>query len=137
MIGRLSEYGNAQKRVDEILEEYQKYLDRATQVTSSIGDGIHSSNISDKVADNAVKMADISNGYIKLWLEAEEKQLKLLIEISKFPKKYRDVIKYRYIYGMDWNCIAEKMGLEYSTVTTYHGEALEEYAKILENQNNT
>ena len=71
----LLQYKYAREKVEETLEEYQKYKDRAEKMTSIISNMPRGTSSSDKVADNAVKMADLSAEYEKRWLEAENKKL--------------------------------------------------------------
>ena len=74
----LMQYKYARKKVDETLEEYQKYKDRATKMTAIMSENTQRSNLnSDKVGDNAVKMADISREYEERWIKAEEEKLRI------------------------------------------------------------
>ena len=126
----LLQYKYAREKVDETLEEYQKYKDRAEKMTSIISDMPRGTSSSDKVADNAVKMADLSAEYEKRWLEAENKKLEIEKNIDLVEEPYRTLLHKRYVQGLNFEKIADEMSYSYVRITHLHGEALIEYDKL-------
>lgn len=126
----LLQYKYAREKVEETLEEYQKYKTRAEKMTSIISDMPRGTSNSDKVADNAIKMADLSVEYEKRWLEAENKKLEIEKNIDLVEEPYRSLLHKRYVQGLNFEKIADEMGYSYVRITHLHGEALIEYDKL-------
>lgn len=122
----LSQYKYKLKKVNEALEEYQKYKDRATKMTSIISDNpqMRSNLNSDKVGNNSVKMADLSREYEERWLAAEKERLDLTDKINMIEEPYRTLLHMRYIEKLTFEKIAYEMGYTYSAITKMHGKAL-------------
>ena len=130
----LLQYKYARKKVDETLEEYQKYKDRAEKMTSIISDMPRGTSSSDKVADNAVKMADLSAEYEKRWLEAENKKLEIEKNIDLVEEPYRTILYMKYVQGKKLEEIAYKMNANYTYICEQHGVALKKYEENKENR---
>ena len=126
----LSQYKYARERVDETLEEYQQYKERAEKMTSIISDMPRGSNSSNKVEDNAVIMADLSKQYEERWILAEREKLSIELKIDQVKEPYRKLLKKRYIQDLNFEKIADEMGYSYVRITHLHGEALLEYEKL-------
>ena len=130
----LLQYKYARKKVDETLEEYQKYKDRAEKMTSIISDMPRGTSSSDKVADNAVKMADLSAEYEKRWLEAENKKLEIEKNIDLVEEPYRTILYMKYVQGKKLEEIAYKLNANYTYICEQHGIALKKYEENKENR---
>ena len=126
----LLQYKYAREKVQETLEEYQKYKDRAEKMTSIISDMPRGTSSSDKVADNAVKMADLSAEYEKRWLEAENKKLEIEKNIDLVEEPYRILLHKRYVEGKTLEEISTLMNYSFDRVRHMHGEALLKYEKL-------
>lgn len=133
----LSQYKYARERVDEALEEYQKYKARATKMNAIISDGSQRGNTnSDKVGNNASAMADIDKEYEQRWLNAEREKLRIENNIDEIEEPYRKLLHKRYIEIEDDNKlksfekIACEMGYTYDTIRHMHKDALQRYEKI-------
>lgn len=126
----LNQYKYARKKVDETLEEYQKYKDRAEKMTSIISDMPRGTNNGDKVADNATIMADLSKEYERRWVEAEKEKLRIEQNIDNVEEPYRTILHKRYIEELNFEKIADDMGYSYVRITHLHGEALLGYEKM-------
>lgn len=120
----LNQYKFARKRVDEALEEYERYKTRATKMTSIISDMPRGGNNSDKVADNATMMADLSREYENRWMAAEKYKLEIEGRIDQLKEPYRTLLHKRYLEEKDFEEIAVEMGYTYSAITKKHGKAL-------------
>ena len=126
----LSQYKYARERVDETLEEYQRYKERAEKMTAIISDMPRGGNSSNKVEDNAVIMADLSKQYEERWVQAEREKLSIELKIDQVKEPYRKLLKKRYIQDLNFEKIADEMGYSYVRITHLHGEALLEYEKL-------
>lgn len=126
----LSQYKYARERVDETLEEYQRYKERAEKMTSIISDMPRGGKNSNKVEDNAVIMADLSKQYEERWILAEREKLSIELKIDQVKEPYRKLLKKRYIQDLNFEKIADEMGYSYVRITHLHGEALLEYEKL-------
>lgn len=130
----LLQYKYAREKVEETLEEYQKYKDRAEKMTSIISDMPRGTSSSDKVADNAVKMADLSAEYEKRWLEAENKKLEIEKNIDLVEEPYRIILYMKYVQGKKLEEIAYKLNANYTYICEQHGIALKKYEENKENR---
>ena len=130
----LLQYKYAREKVNETLEEYQKYKDRAEKMTSIISDMPRRTSSSDKVADNAVKMADLSAEYEKRWLEAENKKLEIEKNIDLVEEPYRIILYMKYVQGKKLEEIAYKLNANYTYICEQHGIALKKYEENKENR---
>ena len=130
----LLQYKYAREKVDETLEEYQKYKDRAEKMTSIISDMPRGTSSSDKVADNAVKMADLSAEYEKRWLEAEYMKLEIEKNIDLVEEPYRIILYMKYVQGKKLEEIAYKLNANYTYICEQHGIALKKYEENKENR---
>lgn len=126
----LLQYKYARKKVDEALEEYEKYKTRAEKMTTIISDMPRGTSNTNKVEDNAVEMADISRIYEERWLEAEKEKLEVEQKIEKVEEPYRTILHKRYVEELNFEKIADEMGYSYVRITHLHGEALIEYEKL-------
>ena len=130
----LLQYKYAREKVEETLEEYQKYKDRAEKMTSIISDMPRGTSSSDKVADNAVKMADLSAEYEKRWLEAENKKLEIEKNIDLVEEPYRTILYMKYVQEKKLEEIAYKLNANYTYICEQHGIALKKYEENKENR---
>lgn len=129
----LNQYNDAQGRVEETLEDYRKYQERATKMTAIISDMPMNKGKSDKVGDNVPAMADIAKEYLDRWVEAERKRLYITSRIDQIKNElYRKVLKKRYVEGLKLEEIACETGYSYDRVRHIHKEALEEYRILYE-----
>lgn len=127
----LKQYKYLQNKVEETLDEYEKYKMRAEKATSIINDMPHEGgDKNDKVADNAAMMVDINKQYQYRWIRAERQRLKIIDSINKLDEPYRTIIHMHYIKGLKFEEIASKIGYSYVRVTHLHGIALEKYKNL-------
>lgn len=121
-------------KVNETLEEYERHKERAEKMTAVLSETTSRSNKpSDKVGDNAIKMADLSKLYMKRYLEAEAERVRICNELDKVPEPYRTVLYKRYVQGLNFETIASEMFYSYTSVTKMHGTALIMYERRNEN----
>lgn len=109
------------KKVEEALEEYERYKTRAEKVTAIMSDAPSRSNkTSDKVGENAILMADLSKQYESRWLEAEQERCRILNLINSIDEPYRTILSLRYIQNKRLEYIADELHYSYSQIKRYH-----------------
>ena len=130
----LKQYQLKMAKVDEIQEECDKFMTRATKMTASFNaSSVISTTISDKVSTNAVKIADLKNEWQELLLEAEKEKIKLYRVIMKIDEPYRKILVARYIHRKDFEEIAESLNYSYSWIIHKHKIAVEKFDEVLQN----
>ena len=67
---------------------------------------------------------------IETFLEERERALAVIGGIKN--ESFQDVLMYRYIIGLDWETIAEKMCYDRRYVFKLHGWALQAFGKVCE-----
>lgn len=129
----LRQYKNKVKDVDRTLKEYDKFMTRATKMTAVMSQMAARTNLpSDKVGDNAAKMADLSQQYADKWFEAERTRERLVAEINKVGGVLADVLYDLYIEGLTMEQTAQDVHYSYDSTVHLHGIAL----KSFENRDN-
>ena len=122
----LKQYRFKMKRVDEALEEYEKFKTRAEKVTAVFSDVASRTNkTSDKVGENSVKMADIERQYKKRWEDAEQERLKISEKICTIDEPYRTILFMKYVQNKNFELIATEIGYSYKQILRLHGQALQ------------
>ena len=117
----LSQYFYKLKKVDETLEEYERFKTRAEKMTSIISDVTSRTNkTSDKVGDNAILMAELAKEYEERWREAERTCNDILKSINKLDEPYRTILNLRYIQGKRLEHIAEVLNYSYAQTKRLH-----------------
>lgn len=130
----LNQYKFIKGRVQEALEEYERFKERAEKMTTIISDNpSHTNKTSDKVGDNASAMADLNREYKDRWLIAERKRLELVDSINKVQEPYRTILMGRYIQDKNFEQIACEMSYSYDRTIHLHGEALKIYEMLAYN----
>lgn len=128
----LSQYRFKVKKAEQTKKEYEDFMTRATKVTAVMEDAPARSNkVSDKVGENAIKLADLSREWQTKWLEAEEERLNIITLINKVDEPYRIILLERYIHEKNFEEISVELKYSYAWTTHLHGEALEEIEKII------
>lgn len=126
----LSQYLDAKGLVEEALEDYQKYKERAEKITAIISDMPKPSGInSDKVGNNASAMADLNQQYVDRFIRAEQKRFFVSERLDAIKNPYRELLRKKYIEDLSLERIACDMGYSYDRMKHMHGEALEVYRK--------
>lgn len=124
----LNQYKYMKKRVDETLQEYEKYKTRAEKMTATLSDVPSRSNVtSDKVGDNASIMADLEKQYEQRWIDSEYKKLEIEKKIDKVEEPYRTILHMRYIEDMSIEAISIQLNSNYTYTCEQHGTALKKY----------
>lgn len=123
-----------QKRIDALMERRQHYYDIAlqgTSVASATRQG--GTNCASKVESAVCKLVDLEKD-----LDAEIDELvdntriaERLIK-SLDDRRYKDVLRFRYLNNWSWDRIAQEMKYDRRWVLRLHGFALIEAEKLWE-----
>lgn len=117
-------------KVNETLQEYEKYKERAEKMTAVMSETTSRSNKpSDKVGDNATIMADLSVQYLQRYKEAELERDKIIIELNKVVEPYRTILFKRYVQRHDLKEIADELFYSYDSIAKKHRIALKLYER--------
>lgn len=126
----LKQYRFKMDRVDEALEEYERYKTRAEKMTSVISDVPSRTNkTSDKVGDNSSIMADLSKEYEQRWIEAEKERLALIDSINAIGEPYRTILQMRFVKNMPLEAVATELNYSYIHTARLQGTALTLFEK--------
>lgn len=117
----LRHYKDKIKDVDRTIKEYEKFMTRATKMTSVMSEMTSRSNLpSDKVGDNAIKMADLAKEYEARWHEAERTRINLVAEIDKVGGTLGDILYDVYIEGLSLEQTAQDIHYSYERTAHLH-----------------
>ena len=117
----LRRYKDKVKDVDRTIKEYEKFMTRATKMTSVMSEMTSRSNLpSDKVGDNAIKMADLAKEYETRWHEAERTRINLVAEIDKVGGTLGDILYDVYIEGLSLEQTAQDIHYSYERTAHLH-----------------
>ena len=127
----LREYRSLDRRIDNLLDEYEKWRSRAEKVTPiytivPVGGG--NGNSTQKAVENIIELQDKIIADI---ISIAEKWNKIRNSINKLENnQYRELLTLYYIKGLTWEEVAEKMDLDIRWIRTLHGKALQEMNKL-------
>ena len=128
--GELNELYWLNKEVED-LQNRLKELEETSGVSSSkIGDGIHSSEISNPVEKVAMKKLELKNRIAEVMLiilEEKEKIERFVETIS--DSQIRTIIRLRNIDLMTWEQIGDFLGLDRKTVASKYNKFINEQTK--------
>ena len=89
----------------------------------------HSGVVTSEVEETIVKIDELKTMYEEKLQVLIDSQKEIENAIENLPSKERRIIRFRYIDGLSWNKICEKMGYSYRSVLRYHGNALKMLCK--------
>ena len=128
----LNRYRVINNRIDDKLQRIEDLRSRATRLSpTAMFD--RNGNVSDRVGQNAARIADLENEVEAMKREAAGIRSELESTISKVDDiQLRDLLTMRYIHGYSWRKIAAKMGYSKDHVWGYlHRSALEKVNSFL------
>lgn len=130
-------YLNEYRRLSKHLERLQNEIDEimaSVETSANIGDGMpKAGNASDRVANVAVRLADLRNDYQYQIAEMWNKRKEIVNVIYQLDDAvYSQLLYDRYIRFMRWVDIAEDLHMDESyTRGRLHGGALMKVEKII------
>lgn len=122
----LSRYRRLNERIDRLLEEQRRWRERALKITPTLSQAPGGSESGSPVERPMDKVLEIEE---KIKWEIDELKT-VRQEIRAALNQLEDenlklLMEYRYIDGLTWEQIAEKMDYSRQWVTSLHGTALQ------------
>ena len=122
----LSRYRRLNQRIDHLLEEQSRWRERALKITPTLsqapGGGGSGSPI-ERPMDKVLEIDEEINREIDTLQTIRQEIRETLNQLEDESLKL--LMEYRYIDGMTWEQIAEKMDYSRQWVTNLHGMALQ------------
>lgn len=121
----LRRYRVLNRRIDQTRIELENWEELATQVTPKYTDLPKAVKTSDKVQGAVVEIVQLEEKLKTLVDELQEKQTEIKSLLENIPRDdFRDVLWYRYVCGLDWTDIAERMNYSFRYTLYLHENAL-------------
>jgi DNA-directed RNA polymerase specialized sigma24 family protein len=120
-------------RRDSLLREIERRRESATGTTVRLKEiSVQSSGAYDRMAEDVARIVDDEESLGDALQEIARKLKEILQAIESVPDEMqKTVLTLRYIEGLDWLPIAERIGYEISNTYIIHGRALVEVNKWL------
>lgn len=130
----LQQYGDAEKLVEQIQEEYDEEMEMVDNIRSSLGgDGLpHGGDIRREVEDKAVALAEKAQELkeAEIWAVATRQQI--YETIQKVPGVPRDVLIERYVHLKKWKDVAVAVNYSISHTHVLHWEGLDYLQNLID-----
>jgi DNA-directed RNA polymerase specialized sigma24 family protein len=123
----LNRYRHLVQRRESLLREIDMIRARATSTSVRIKDVnvLSSSKIHDQMAEDAALLADSTAALDALVKEIDLALREILEAIAAVDdEKQKTVLTLRYIEGLSWQHVQERMAYEHTQVMVIHGRAL-------------
>ena len=123
-------------RRDSLLREIERRRESATGTTVRLKEiNVQSGGAYDRMAEDVARIVDDEESLGDALQEIARKLKEILMAIESVPDEMqKTVLTLRYIEGLDWLPIAERIGYEISNTYIIHGRALVEVNKWLTEQ---
>lgn len=115
------------------------YRDMAAKCTATISDMPKGGGTGDKVGSYALlaveaeyRLDRLQDDYYKLTQEIKQTLDAMTTKDEATAENYRNILRYKYLCGMKWQEVADKMGYSLRHTTKMHGWALVEYEKVMQ-----
>jgi DNA-directed RNA polymerase specialized sigma24 family protein len=121
-------------RRDSLLREIERRRESATGTTVRLKEiNVQGGGASDRMAEDVARIVDDEASLGDALQEIAKRLREILQAIESVPDEMqKTVLTLRYIEGLDWLPIAERIGYEISNTYIIHGRALVEINKWLE-----
>lgn len=121
----LRRYRVLNRRIDQTRIELKNWEELATNITPKYSDLPKAAGTSDKIQCAIVEIVQLEEKLKILIDELRQKQSDIKIALERIQNnELRDVLWYRYVCGLDWADIAEKMNYSFRYTLFLHEKAL-------------
>ena len=123
----LNRYRHLVQRRESLLREIDMIRARATSTSIRIKDitVMSSSKVHDQMAEDAALLADSTAALDALVKEIDKALIEILEAIAAVEdEKQKTVLTLRYVEGLSWQHVQERMAYEHTQVMVIHGRAL-------------
>lgn len=107
------------------IEAQKETINRLNSTLSDMPKG--SRKVNDTEAENISKLMDSFDKMMKIIIQEEEKQKKIVEQINKIEFPYRNILFKTYIQGKSLVKTASEMDYDYKYMCKMHGFALEKF----------
>ena len=107
------------------IEAQKETINRLNSTLSDMPKG--SRKVNDTEAENISKLMDSFDKMMKIIIQEEEKQKKIVEQINKIEFPYRNILFKTYIQGKSLVKTASEMNYDYKYMCKMHGFALEKF----------
>lgn len=121
----LSRYRRLNQRIDRLLEEQSRWRERALKITPTLSQtpgGGESRSPIERPMDKVLEIDEEISREIDELVKIREEIEAVLGQLE--DRNLRDLMKYRYIDGLTWEQVAEKMHYSWRHTCRLHGEVL-------------
>lgn len=126
----LQDFYHKKNEGKRILEQYEKYYTNATKVTTSFSQTDGRTNLtSDKVGSNAILMADLMHEYLDLFVQIEERKIKLYQLMLSLPQPYGKILWLKLVEDWKFDAIASEIKRSRRQTIRLYKRALELFYK--------
>lgn len=122
----LKRYRAMLMRKESLQRTIDEAYDRATSITQKLKEvTVSGSSPHDKIADEVIKIADSTEQLKKCVKQIDKELAEILKAIESVPDEtQKTVLTLRYIEGLDWLTIQERMHYERTQTLVVHGRGL-------------
>ena len=128
----LIDYREDKKWLEDRLKEVEERKLLLNKLTATYGDSTGGSNsIQDRIADDLVKLLDMTNDYVGKLVKLQKKLIDIENTIEQMSNKlHRNILYNVYILGNNLTATSNEINKEYKYTCVLHGRALNEFDKI-------
>lgn len=128
----LSAYLYNKELLKEKEQDLEELITKAEKITTELNDMPKGTPIiQDKIGEYATKIVEIKNEKYKQLINMYKVKEEIENKVDMLEQPYRNILYYKYIKGMNLTEVANKIGNEYKYTCILHGEALNNYKKII------
>ena len=116
----LSRYQNMELEIERLEDAIEKWESRAERVTACY-DSVKSPGGDDRMQSAIDMICELRNALYERLLDSTELRVEIENKIASVKNdRLRIILEYRYIDGMNWEAISEKLHTEYRWVLRLH-----------------
>ena len=125
-------------RRESLLREIERLRESLTGITAPLKDDpVQGSGASDRMADTVARIVDAEEALNPALTEINDRIRGILAAIDSVPDEMeKTVLTLRYIEGLDWITISERIAYEISNTYIIHGRALVEVNRWMREKEN-
>lgn len=133
----LMQYRALSIQLDSIRREIQRKRDSMTSITVQLKpDVVKGSGVSDRMAEAIAQIVDAEAQFAEIIGQITKAQREIMEAIKSVENEtQKAVLMLRYVEGLDWISIQERIGYERTQTLVIHGRALVAVNKWMEGKN--
>lgn len=130
----LRNYRALMLRRESMTREIERLRESVTGTTAQLKqDIVSTSGVGDRIGDTVARIVDAEVALGPVLTEIDQRIADIMKAIESVPDEMqKTVLTLRYIEGLDWLTVAERIGYEVSNTYIIHGRALQEVNRWLD-----